>query len=232
MDVDEIKKEKLRVVQNIQNKHWSFRKLLKKDVPTHKAANQYYRIIWRLYDENNQIIFNWFCCSKCGVIIYCNLTKSGSKKLQNHKCYKQLLLDEKNQSKETNNDTVDQDTTDEIDDSVLNFQVPQNLLSAENQDANSNESVHSGTDEDSGEDEENDEENNDSNDSNDDDSEDDGSEDDGSNDDGQNPSYYSKIFHELSGLLESLKQFSHKEFKEIWPKTFNPTELYVKNNNL
>lgn len=243
--MDEIKKEKLRVVQNIQiliefqNKLWSFRKLLKKDESTHKAAKKYYRIIWRLYDENNKIILNWFCCAKCDIVIYCNLSKSGSKILQNHKCYKKLLLDEKNQSKETNDGSSEKDTTDEIDDSVLNFQVPQNLLSdiddQENDTDEEADSSKSVRDDENETDESNDEAPLGEVEVEDDDDDDEESNHDDSNDDedkGQNPSYYSNIFHELSGLLGALKPFSHKEFKEICPKTYNPTELYVKNNNL
>lgn len=206
---EEIGKFRKVVVRNVRSKFWVFSKLKHEDKAIHKA--DYYRIMYRLYNEAGKYIYDWFCCSKCGEILYCNLSKSGSKKLSHHSCYLHFLITEKKKEVQaaevddnSNEDVNEDELLSEVDSEDLeDFHVPNELLEHESGDDGSGDAKP--------------------------DSSESGDDDVNHSDDSidEMPSEVVEGFHELSQLMEATNSISYKNFTKIWPEKFTPCRLYV-----
>lgn len=82
------------VIGKIQTKEFHVHSIRPKDVSTRRNLD-IYEVFYLVYDQRNDIILNYFACSKCKQLLFCNLAQNGNSTLTRHSCYKKYLTEKK-----------------------------------------------------------------------------------------------------------------------------------------
>lgn len=209
---EDSKKSRNLLSNNLMNKKWKVRSV--KTGGIYKAV--YYEVLQVVFDEKNKRVLNWFVCGKCRLIIFRNLSISGTKGLHHHKCvaeYKEALKQEKKNDDDNDDEQPESESEDftnvfECDSSGQNY-LPEELIGKDDEDDQDEDDVQDEEDvehEKSGEVE-------------------DGGEYENFDADENSDEETDVNISELAELLSKCNPTAKKDLAKIWPATLNGPEL-------
>lgn len=78
------------IVQQVQSKELYVHSIRPKDMSTRRNLD-IYEVFYLVYNQNDEIVRNFFWCTKCKFMLFCNLGLNGNATLTRHRCYQEYL---------------------------------------------------------------------------------------------------------------------------------------------